>query len=72
MYKLISKVLANLLKLFLGKIISFNQSAFTSRQLITDNILVAFELFHYMKHLRSVGGNLAMKLDMSKAYDKIK
>ncbi|XP_021715945.1 uncharacterized protein LOC110683843 [Chenopodium quinoa] len=70
-YKLVSKVLANKLKVFLDKIIAVNQSAFTPGRLITDNILVAFELFHYMKNLPNKGGCMAMKLDMSKAYDRI-
>lgn len=70
-YKLVSKVLANRLKVFLDRIISVNQSAFTPGRLITDNILVAFEVFHYMKNLQQVEGCMAMKLDMSKAYDRI-
>ena len=36
--KLVSKVLANHLKIFLDKIMSVNQSAITPGLLITDNI----------------------------------
>ncbi|XP_075662961.1 uncharacterized protein LOC142632449 [Castanea sativa] len=49
-YKLISKVLANHLKTILPQIISENQCAFLSEGLITDNVLVAFELMHYLEH----------------------
>ena len=64
-------MLANRIKTFLDKIVSVNQRSFTPRHLITNNILVAFELFHHMKQLKSAEGCMAMKLDISKAYDRI-
>ena len=48
-YKLISKVVVNRLKKFLASAIPQSQSAFLSRQLITDNVLMAFETLHYLK-----------------------
>ena len=71
-YKIISKVLANRLKQILLAIISPTQSAFVPRCLITDNILLAYETLHTM-HYRKKGkkGSLALKLDISKAYDRI-
>ena len=70
LHKLISKVLANRLKKILPYIISESQSAFQSSKAITDNILVAFETLHHIKNQKSKkGGFMAMKLDMSKAYD---
>ena len=47
-YKLISKTLVNRLKAILSTVIIENQSAFTLDRLITDNVLVAFELMHYL------------------------
>ncbi|XP_074306059.1 uncharacterized protein LOC141641287 [Silene latifolia] len=71
LYKIVSKVLANRLNKFPGEIVTENQSAFVPGRLITDNILVAFELFHHMKNARGGGGHMALKLDMAKAYDRI-
>ena len=54
------------LKLFYPKIISENQSAFLSEQLIIDNVLVAFELMHYLDHQKEGKESLmAIKLDIS-------
>ena len=66
-------MLANRLEKILPCIISKSQSAFQSSKAITDNILVAFETLHHMKNQKSKkGGFMAMKLDMSKAYDRVK
>ena len=72
LYKLVSKVLANKLKRILPQLISESQSAFQSDKAILDNILVAFEMLHHMKtkKLRKKG-HLALKLDMSKVYDRV-
>ncbi len=69
-YKLVSKVIANKLKTILPHIISNSQSAFVLGRLITNNVLVAFETLHHM-HSTKIGkeGAMALKLDMSKAYD---
>lgn len=71
-YKLVSKVLVNRLQKFLLLLISENQSAFQAGRVITNNVLMVFETLHYMKHHHSGKlGFMALKLDMSKAFDRV-
>ena len=70
--RIATKVLPNRLKIVLPSIISENQSAFMTSRLITDNILVAFEVMNHISQKRGGKvGEIALKLDMSKAYDRV-
>ncbi|KAJ0096620.1 hypothetical protein Patl1_27306 [Pistacia atlantica] len=72
LYKILAKVLANRLQKILPQIISPSQSAFIPDRLITDNAIVAFEVMHTMNtNLKGKDGYMALKLDMSKAYDRL-
>lgn len=70
--KIVSKVLANRLKELLDKVVSNTQSAFVPGRLISDNVMISYEIMHYLKHKKyGKEGFMALKLDMSKAYDPI-
>ena len=71
-YKIISKVLCQRLKSCLPFLISETQSAFVAWRLITDNIIIAQEMFHGLQTNKACQGKyMAIKTDMSKAYDRV-
>lgn len=73
LYKLVAKVLANRLKNILPNIIFPSQSAFVPRRIISNNILVAFEIMHFLNHKRGgKEGYMSLKLNISKAYNRVK
>ena len=71
-YKIISKVLANRMKHILSHIISSTQSAFAPGRSINDNVIIDCELLHYMnRKQRGNVGEVSLKLDISKACDRV-
>uniref|UniRef100_A0A803PC18 Reverse transcriptase n=1 Tax=Cannabis sativa TaxID=3483 RepID=A0A803PC18_CANSA len=71
-YKAISKCLANRMKVHMEKVISENQSAFIKGRQIQDNAILGFESLRCLKKGRFGNGRkMALKLDMSKAYDQV-
>ena len=73
LYKIIAKVLANRLKTIFPTIFNESRSTFILGRSITVNVIVAFELFHHMKKkARGHLGDVAPKVNMSKAYDRIR
>ncbi|KAH9782560.1 reverse transcriptase domain-containing protein [Citrus sinensis] len=71
-YKIVAKSVANRFKQILHQIISPMQSAFIPDRLITDNVIVGYECLHKIRHCKGrKNGLVALKLDVSKAYDRL-
>lgn len=72
LYRLISKALANRLQKILPSVTFESQCAFQSNKSILDYILVTFMTLHHMNIQKSKNMSfMAMKLDMSKVYDRV-
>lgn len=71
-YKIIAKVITNRFQRLLNGCINVSQSVFVPGRLITDNVLLGYELLHTFnqKRKRKKCG-MALKLDMSKAYNRV-
>ncbi|KAK9291995.1 hypothetical protein L1049_019947 [Liquidambar formosana] len=69
--KIISKILVSRLRPFLSNIIGPTQSSFILGRLTSDNILITQEAIHCMKKRKGKKGQMALKIDLSKAYDQV-
>ena len=70
--QVVTKVLANRIKSILPNVISDTQSTFILDRLISNNTTMAFEVLHRMRNRRKgKTGHMAVKLDISKAYDRV-
>lgn len=71
-YRIMAKTIANRLKQVFYHVISTTQSAFIPNRLITDNIIIGYECLHKIKHSKGKkNGLVALKLDISKAYNMV-
>ncbi|KAA3462318.1 reverse transcriptase [Gossypium australe] len=72
LYKIVVKTIANIMQNIIGLCIDEVQSAFVPGRFITDNVLLAYEILHTFRQKRTgKKGYMEIKLDMSKAYDKV-
>lgn len=71
-YKVLTKIISLRLKPILQSIISETQSAFVPGRAISDNVLITHEILHTLKASEAViNCSMAVKTDMSKAYDRL-
>ncbi|KAL9680304.1 hypothetical protein QQ045_018182 [Rhodiola kirilowii] len=69
-HKILSNLLNNRLKAYLGRIISLEQIGFVEGRNIHESIGIVHDLIRDINH-KAYGGNILVKLDMSKAYDRL-
>ncbi|XP_042959541.1 uncharacterized protein LOC122294687 [Carya illinoinensis] len=69
-YKVFSKTLVDKLSLILDDAIAPEQGAFVKGRNILENITLTQEMVKLL-HRKNRGGNILMKIDMSKAYDRV-
>ena len=70
-YKIVVKALANRFRMMLGEVFSKSQRAFILGRLTSDNAIIGFECLHDVRVKTRKCGSKTLKLDMSKAYDRV-
>ena len=69
-YKILTKILANQLKILLPKLISENQGGFMQNRQILDNVILVQEALHSSKESGERG--IVINLDMANVFDRIR
>lgn len=69
-YKVISRILAARLKLFMDKAVQNNQVGFISGRLLCENVLLASELV-YDFHKTATTTRGCLQIDITKVYDNV-
>ncbi|XP_019152396.1 PREDICTED: uncharacterized protein LOC109149189 [Ipomoea nil] len=70
-YKLVTKIMAQRLKLIMPEVVSPNQGSFVSERQITDNIITYQEILHTIRTEKNQPGYMVLKIDLEKAYDRL-
>jgi hypothetical protein len=70
-YKIITKIIVNRLKRIIPQVVSPFQTGFVPGRNITENIVIAQEMLHSMMKMRNRVGFFVIKVDLSKAYDRL-
>nr|KYP69874.1 Retrovirus-related Pol polyprotein LINE-1 [Cajanus cajan] len=71
-YKILTKVLANRLRQVMEKLVHPNQCSFIPNRQSKDNIIIFQEVIHSMRYKSRAKGWMAFKIDLEKAYDRLK
>ncbi|CAN1125969.1 LINE-1 reverse transcriptase homolog [Linum perenne] len=70
-YKLVTKCLANRIQGSMASLVHHTQSSFVPGRHITDNIIILQEVVHSMMGMKGRNGQMILKIDLAKAYDRV-
>ncbi|KAK7282263.1 hypothetical protein RIF29_10909 [Crotalaria pallida] len=71
-YKVVTKVVVNRVKPIMNRVISHTQSSFVPGRQGIDNVVILKEVVHSIKNLKGRKGFMVIKLDLEKAYDRLR
>ncbi|XP_025635616.1 uncharacterized protein [Arachis hypogaea] len=71
-YKVVTKVLANRIRNLMEKLVKPTQCSFVPGRHSSNNIINAQEVIHTMRSKKGPKGWMTIKIDLEKAYDRIK
>lgn len=72
LYNVLYKVIVNRLKPIMPILIVDNQTSFVHERHIMDNVIIAQKAIHSMRIRKGKKGWLAVKVDMEKAYERLR
>ncbi|CAL1358445.1 unnamed protein product [Linum trigynum] len=70
-YKTLAKCLVNRIKPLMGNLVHPTQTSFVPGRHISDNIIIVQEVVHSMGLKKGRKGQMALKIDLTKAYDRL-
>ncbi|KAH9772083.1 reverse transcriptase domain-containing protein [Citrus sinensis] len=70
-YKTVTKIIVTRLQALLPDLVGPHQTSFIPGRHITENIIIAQEVVHYMRRKLGKKGLMAIKIDLEKAYDRL-
>ncbi|XP_072084360.1 uncharacterized protein [Arachis hypogaea] len=71
-YKVITKILSRRLRGIMEKVVKPTQSIFVLGRHTSDNIIITQEVINCMRNRKGKKGWMAIKIDLEKAYDRLK
>uniref|UniRef100_A0A2N9J763 CCHC-type domain-containing protein n=1 Tax=Fagus sylvatica TaxID=28930 RepID=A0A2N9J763_FAGSY len=70
-YKIVTKIIVCKIRPIIGNLVSSYQAAFVLGMRGIDNMIIAQEIIHSMHRKKGRVGQLVLKLDLEKAYDRL-